>query len=109
MRRRNPKRLRQRFVLAYESEARVGWTKRLPCAVCGTVPSECAHLTHTKAAGGRADDTGPLCERHHTTGADSLHTLGVDTFQATHGIDLTALAADTARRWRAERETEVEW
>jgi hypothetical protein len=102
----NRKRRAALFASAYESTDRVEWTKRLPCAICGARPSECAHVTHSKAAGGDANCTGPLCERHHTSGADSLHTLGIDTFQKHHGCDLTALAARYAARWDAEGFTE---
>lgn len=70
----------------------------LPCCVCfAPPPSDPAHV-RTRAAGGRDDaNVVPLCRAHHT----EQHTVGIKTFQVSHGVDLLALAEQIAGRVRA--------
>lgn len=72
------------------------------CVVPGCEATD-IDFAHIKTVGSGGDDTGgvSMCRRHHA----EQHTLGIETFQAKHGIDLWALAAafvkaspDTAMR-----------
>lgn len=69
---------------------------------CQGRPIEVAHLrVGTDAAMGRkASDfyTLSLCADHHRRGLDSEHTLGFETFQHRHRIDMHALAAEFAEK-----------
>lgn len=63
------------------------------CIICAA-PCEIHHIT--KGEGGRITRTHSrvvgLCPAHHRTGPDSVHTLGQDAFDATHGINLLTIA-----------------
>lgn len=66
-----------------------------PCCVCGAIPADPHH-----ASGGSMNEHGvlkggalkvshfltiPLCRGHHT-GADGIHTLGVETWELRFGL-----------------------
>jgi deoxycytidylate deaminase len=59
------------------------------CCVCGYEKTDFAHVK-TRGSGG-GDETGvPLCRACHA----EQHTIGIETFQRRHGIDLVALAEE---------------
>lgn len=91
----NRERRRKRFERAYESESRVRWTKRLPCTICRACPSEVAHV-RSRAAGGTAADTVPLCRQHHR----ESHAMGIESFQRFYNVDLAAEARAVDEAWR---------
>lgn len=66
--------------------------RQLPCAVCGLVPSEAAHI-RSGTDGGIGMKPGdrftlPLCHFHHL----EQHSVGERSFYADLGIDPTGLA-----------------
>jgi hypothetical protein len=93
-----PKRKRQRSGIE-RAERRVFMThrafvKRHSCCVpgCEEGPIEFAHVKSRGAGGG--DWFGvSLCPRHHR----EQHSVGIDTFQAKHKIDLWAIAEQFVR------------
>lgn len=65
----NPVRRAREFARCYGSKARVEFVKTLACGVCGTTPSDNAHIHGGKSGMGRkADHTDiiPLCRQCHT-------------------------------------------
>lgn len=99
----NAKRRRKEFRRAYGSEARVKWVKAQPCIICGSTPSDNAHIEGGGA--GRkadADKVVPLCHSHHRTAPDSYHALGgKDAFEREHSIDLEAVCERIGDEWDA--------
>jgi hypothetical protein len=76
--------------------------RRVPCAVCGALPSDAAHLRFTNMAVGRRNPgmgmkshdrfATPLCRAHHT----EQHAAGNEAaWWAAHRMDPDALAAAT--------------
>ena len=98
----NAEREAAEFARCFGSEERVKWFQRMGCCICGATPSDNAH---TRGDGGsrRADACWivPLCRRHHTTGVDSIHNIGRESFEAAFSIDLDATAAEFHARWLA--------
>lgn len=92
----NRKRRSKQWVRAFGSADRVEWTQAQPCVICGATPCEVAHIK-SRGAGGSADDTIPLCTRHHR----EQHDAGIETFASRYGCNLEAWAARVARQWRA--------
>lgn len=92
----NAERRARAFEEDFGGEARVKWVRLQECVVCGRWPSECAHV-RSRGAGGKAADIVPLCIGCHR----QQHDLGRRRFEALHGVDLAALAANTEARWRA--------
>ena len=83
------------FARAYHSEQRQEWMHKLPCRVCGALPTVAAHT----AGGGTGrkgpyQSTIPLCHRHHM----EMHT-GQKSFATKHGLNLEALAAEVEGMW----------
>lgn len=99
----NPKRKAERFAAAYHSEAFCAWVRGLGCVVDGC-RSDKIHVAHVRSrgAGGRWSDTVALCVDHH----DTLHRVGIRSFEQATGLDLADLAAVTAMRWRQYSQTE---
>jgi hypothetical protein len=83
------------------------WVATLPCCVCQArgmiqrTPTECAHVDAKRNAGDE-DNLAPICRDHHTQRGDSLHRMGIKSFQAHHGVDLKAIAKKVARDYRQE-------
>lgn len=101
----NGKRKAKAFPRAYGSDERVRWVKSLPCVVCearGVTQQSPTENAHTKSGGmsrkADADTIIPLCTAHHS----ELHR-GAQTFERTHGMVLTDVAAQIAERWEAGR------
>jgi hypothetical protein len=90
----NRARKAKRWRTSFGSSERVEWMRQLNCCVCGRTPCEVAHV-RSRAAGGTAADTVPLCNRCHR----EQHVVGVETFAARHNLDLTALAQKYDRWW----------
>ena len=76
--------------------------RRLPCAICGHVPSEAAHIRMNRHEYGRLQAFGqkpsdeftlPLCAEHHRTAPTSQHNIGEENFWRRHGVDPHKLAA----------------
>ncbi|MCK9494178.1 MAG: hypothetical protein M0R75_01600 [Dehalococcoidia bacterium] len=97
LRARNDARREVRFLRAYESPARVLWTRGCGCVVtgCRSTRIEVTHV-RSRGAGGTADDTVAMCRDHHR----ELHRVGTLVFEARHRLDLADLAAQHALRWR---------
>lgn len=77
----------------------------LPCVVCGAMPVQVHHASAGSMIGiesggmGRkngSDKALPLCLNHHT-GAQGVHTIGVQTWEALYGPQSEMLEA-VARR-----------
>jgi hypothetical protein len=84
----NAKRKRARFARAYGSGDNVARVQSMACIVCNRTPSEAAHV-RSRGAGGTWRDIVPLCRDHHR----EQHAIGIQTFEATYGLDLAAIAA----------------
>lgn len=91
IRRSNPQRRAKRFKQAFGSPERVAAIQAMPCAVCGSRPSQCAHV-RSRAAGGTYRDIVPLCHAHHA----EQHQIGIASFEERHGLDLAQLAEQVA-------------
>lgn len=63
------------------------WIRSQPCAVCGSVYTEAAHVG-PRGFGIRCNDreTIPLCPGHHRTRRDAHHVLGKQ-FWEYHGLN----------------------
>lgn len=98
VRKRNAKRKASEWARAYGSEERVEWVQRQPCAICGYPVCQNCHIG-TGGIGRKADadHIAPLCSDHHR----ELHQHGQQTFEATYGIRLDAVARNTALAYRA--------
>ena len=76
------------------------WLRRHQCVVPGCINMviEVSHIRTAANAGTglKPHDSSavPMCGEHHR----ELHSAGVNTFQAIHRVDLTAMAAEFARR-----------
>lgn len=75
--------------------------RALPCVICGTVPSEAAHVRFNDASTGKLQALGqkpddcwvaPLCATHHREDQAAQHVIGEKAFWAKHGIDPLKLA-----------------
>lgn len=64
--------------------------RSLPCCACGSRSQIHPHHVRSRGAGGTAADLAPLCMTCH----DRVHTMGRLSFEAAHGIDLAAVAAE---------------
>ena len=98
----NRARKKKRWRTSFGSTERVEWMKQLNCCVCGRTPCDTAHV-RSRAAGGTADDTIPLCRMHHRE-SDGINS-GIKTFAAKYDLDLQALAAKYDRWWNEGLET----
>lgn len=92
----NEERQRRLFEKQFHSEDFVAWVHRHACSIpgCDRGPIECAHAV-TCGSGGTWADVLPLCKAHHR----EQHDIGIQTFSAKYGIDMPALALETADRW----------
>lgn len=96
----NPKRLKARRAIQFGRQAEL--CRLLPCCACGfPPPSQPAHV-RSRGAGGKDEDTVPLCgtgmygnsSRYLREGChDKQHREGVLTFGARVGVDLAERAA----------------
>lgn len=89
----------------YGTPAHRAWMKAQPCAICGRVPSDAAHITNG-GIGRKADAalTVPLCADVVAAGYSGHHSEydgGKRSFVAKYGVDMRALAAATDDAWRA--------
>ena len=100
------------FARKYGSEERCFYVATLHCVV-----PDCSHRgwmenAHTVGGGiGRkanAETVVPCCARHHRTGADSLHNLQPEAFEAAHGVLLEVAADDTETSWQLYGDEVVE-
>lgn len=91
----NSSRRAERFERDFGSAERLAWVQALPCATCPAGPPCQASHVRSRGAGGSADDVIPQCVRCHA----ELHQVGRRTFEARHGVELAARAAETARTW----------
>jgi hypothetical protein len=104
----NRKRKTKRYARDFGDEADL--VRAMPCLITGTTPSEPAHVT-SRGAGGGCFDLVPLSPAMHR----QQHEVGIESFQACHGLDLRAeadrIALDhpeplgirgLARRWANE-------
>lgn len=82
-----PRRMRDKEYLAY--------IRRQGCLLCRNY-AESHHLKHGGVGTKGSDyDTVPLCWRHHR----ELHDTGVSGFEAKHGFNLWAIAAQLLKRY----------
>lgn len=81
----NKQRQKERFTITFGSEARVKLIKRLPCLICGVIPTVNAHVK-PRSLGGTWVDIVPLCNHHHHE-LDNIY--GLTKFNAKYGIDLS--------------------
>jgi hypothetical protein len=73
----------------------VDWSHTQPCLVCGEAPpTEVAHV-RSRGAGGTWTQTVAMCRRCHR----ASHDVGVRTFEAAAGVNLTRLAREHHQRW----------
>ena len=86
MRRVNRKRLAARRAEQFGPQAE--WCRTLPCCVCGRKPPSDPHHIVSRGAGGSDRDCVPLCRDCHT----EIHTIGRDSFEAKHNVNLRAVA-----------------
>ena len=89
----NKKRADANYARAYGSKARVAFIKTLACGVCGTTPSDNAHIHGSKSGMGRKGpytDIIPLCQ--------SCHTL-YDEYKLKLDPAALRLVADTLEMW----------
>lgn len=93
----DPEKKVARFARQFGSRERLEWLKGFPCVSCGGRATDASHVRHgpTKTA----SEMVPQCHRCHM----ELHSVGIGTFQRRHGIDLAAVAASFAERWRARQ------
>jgi hypothetical protein len=56
--------------------------RSLPCCICFGSPSD-PHHVRSRGAGGKDEDTVPLCRLHHT----EVHQKGAVTFWRSYGMD----------------------
>ena len=102
--RKNVKRLARRWTAAYHSVRRMLWVQSLPCAVCGDVPSDNAHI-----GGGGMGIKGPyqsivpLCgNRVEAEGChNELHRVGLASFEAKYHLVLSSVAVNVQAQWEA--------
>jgi hypothetical protein len=94
-----PKRLKRPKMGVREPERRIfqvhrAFVRRHACSVpgCDRKPIEFAHVK-TRGSGGHDKDGVSLCLEHHR----EQHSIGIETFQRRHGIDLWAVAAAFVR------------
>jgi hypothetical protein len=106
LRRANAGRKAKNLDRAHGSPERRAWMKTQPCAICGRVPSDAAHVKN--GGGSRKADaalTVPLCSDgpgalgHHAEYDGRKHAGGKRTFEKKYGVDMLALAAATDARW----------
>lgn len=74
-----------------------------PCALCGSYPTECAHVKSRGAGGADIDNCLALCHRCH---ADS-HTEGIKSFATRWRVSLEAIAKAYGDVWRARHPTDT--
>jgi hypothetical protein len=89
---RNPKRKAEQFARNFGDEADAVRAMLCLCRGRGPLvrcagPVAAAHVKSRGASGGRFDLV-PMCKAHH----DEQHTVGVETFAASYGLDLRAAA-----------------
>lgn len=64
--------------------------RNLPCLVCG---SQAVHAHHSefRGMGEKGSDYSciALCENHHVSGNKSIHKLGIEKFEAQHGLNIS--------------------
>lgn len=72
--------------------------KNVPCEACGKLPTEPHHYP-SRGAGGTAEHLTALCAFHHR----QFHTLGAESWQELHHVDLTEAAKRTQEEWEARR------
>ena len=77
------------------------WIRSHGCVVegCG---ERTIHVHHVRSRGAGGIDEGnlvPLCVNHHVAGPKAIHTIGRKTWEAYHGIDLAAAAAELWSEW----------
>ena len=80
----------------------LAWVRSLPCAVCGSEPSEAAHTGSDGGMSmGKASDYSaiPLCSDCHTQSAESYHRLGRGEFERRHDLDVAALVRRLNSLW----------
>jgi hypothetical protein len=94
----NRRRRAKEFARAYGSEERVEFVRNLPCIVCGSRPSENAHIV-TGGMGRKADYQliVPLSSDCHAM----AHAKGMSWLEVERGIDLELAAACTEAAWQS--------
>lgn len=80
--------------LPYKSPAYLDYIRSLPCVICGEPNTE-AHHVKTRGSGGGDTYAVPLCARHHR----EIHSIGIDTFQAKHNINIWQELFLIAKAW----------
>jgi hypothetical protein len=92
----NAERAQRLFERQFHSDEFVKWVQGHGCSIpgCDRGPVEAAHSV-SRGAGGTWADVLPLCRSHHR----EQHDLGVQTFSSKYGIDMAALALETAAVW----------
>jgi hypothetical protein len=79
----------------------LAYIRKLPCAVCGYVPCESAHVRYNDPARDKYQAIAkkpsdrfvvPLCAAHHREGKGAQHTMGERAFWERNGIDPLRLA-----------------
>jgi hypothetical protein len=98
MRRRNEERAARAFEISFHSHGFVDWVHSLACSVpgCRRRNIEAAHVVCPRSRGGTWEDVAPLCRMHHRR-----QEKRTDAFNLEFGIDLYAIAAAVAQRWKA--------
>src|SRR5690606_17013826 len=93
IRRVNPRRRRKRYARDFGDYAVT--VRALSCCVCDASAPSDPHHVKSRGAGGDRRDLVPLCRTHHR----EYHDVGRRTFEARHGVDLAAIAADLWKKY----------
>ena len=82
----------------------VKWLHEQPCCVTGALPVVSHHLTRLSPMNRITRNDRymvPLTHELHQ-GAYGVHNMGVTGFEASYGVDLTALAEHYWEKWESE-------
>ncbi len=75
--------------------------RRQSCIVprCEAGPGSIAHHVLSRGAGRNDYLTAPLCASHHNQAGDSVHRLGIETFQKHHEVDFQEVIFGLMKRY----------
>lgn len=77
------------------------WIRSLPCAVCGSSPSEAAHTGSDGGMRQKSSDYSciPLCSDCHTQSPQAYHRIGRAEFEFAHNLDIAELVRRLHAIW----------
>ena len=83
----------RRYIRPVEDSAFLSFVRKFPCCCCySTRRVEAAHIGPRGLKQKTSSFTTlPLCFQCHQDGANALHKIGPENFQAVHGLDFAAL------------------